>query len=131
MGDLTLFGIPISLGTMIYQAVIFSVLVFILKKLVFKKIVNILDKRKQHIENQLHLTEQYKLDAARNIETSEDVLKQARIDAREIMKHSDNEAKLIISEAKEKATQILKDANEEAFHARTRSYPKADHIKGA
>lgn len=130
MGDLTLFGIPISLGTMIYQAVIFTVLVFILKKLVFKKIVNILDKRKQHIENQLHLTEQYKLDAARNLETSEDVLKQARIDAREIMKHSDNEAKLIISEAKEKATQILKDANEEAFHARTRSYPKADHIKG-
>jgi F-type H+-transporting ATPase subunit b len=78
----------------------------------------------------LHLTEQYKLDAARNLETSEDVLKQARIDAREIMKHSDNEAKLIINEAKEKATQILKDANEEAFHARTRSYRKADHIKG-
>jgi F-type H+-transporting ATPase subunit b len=46
------------------------------------------------------------------------------------MKHSDNEAKLIINEAKEKATQILKDANEEAFHARTRSYRKADHIKG-
>jgi F-type H+-transporting ATPase subunit b len=131
LGDLTLFGIPISLGTMIYQAFIFTVLVFILKKLIFKKIVNILDKRKQHIENQLQLTEQYKLDAARNLETSEDVLKQARIDAREIMKHCDNEAKLIISEAKEKATQILEDVNEEEYHARTLSYPNADHIKGA
>lgn len=116
---------------MIYQAVIFTILVFILKKLVFKKVVTILDKRKQHIENQLQLTEQYKLDAARNLETSGDVLKQARIDAREIMKQSENEAKLIINEAKEKAQHILNDENEQAFQARTQSHPKTDQIKGA
>jgi F-type H+-transporting ATPase subunit b len=120
LGDLTLFGLPISLGTMIYQAVIFTVLVFILKKLVFKKLVNILNKRTQHIENQLQLTEKYKLDAARNLENSEDILKQARKDAREIMKHSEIEATLIINDAKEKAKQIRNEAKEEAFHARTR-----------
>jgi F-type H+-transporting ATPase subunit b len=76
LGDLTLFGLPISLGTMLYQAVIFTVLVFILKKFVFKKLVDILEKRKQHIDDQLQLTEQYKLGAARNLESSEDVLKQ-------------------------------------------------------
>jgi F-type H+-transporting ATPase subunit b len=131
LGDLTLFGLPISLGTMIYQAVIFTVLVFILKKLVFKKLVDVLDKRKQHIEEQLQLTEQNKLDAAKNLENSEDILKQARLDSREILKHSENEATFIINEAKNKAKQILKDANEEAFHARTRTFTNVDHIKGA
>jgi len=131
LGDLTLFGLPISLGTMLYQAFLFTVLVFILKKLVFKKIVSILEKRKLHIENQLQLTEQYKLDAARNLENSKEVMKQARFDAREMMKHSENEAALIINDAKEKAKQILKEANEEAFHSRTRSFTQSDQIKGA
>jgi len=131
LGDLTLFGLPISLGTMLYQAIIFTVLVFILKKFVFKKFVNILEKRKVNIENQLQLTEQYKLDAARNLENSKEIMKQARFDAREMMKHSENEARLIINDAKEKAKHIIKEANEEAFHARTRSYPKADQMKGA
>ncbi|MEH7072476.1 ATP synthase F0 subunit B [Neobacillus drentensis] len=131
MGDFTLFGLPISLGTMLYQAVLFTVLVFILKKLVFKKLVSILEKRKLNIENQLQLTEQYKHDAARNLESSEEMMKQARVKAREMMKHSENEAALIINDAKEKAKQILKEANEEAFHARTRSFIKADQIKGA
>jgi F-type H+-transporting ATPase subunit b len=116
---------------MIYQASIFTVLVLILKKLVLKKLVNILDKRKQYIENQLQLTEQYKLDAARNLEKSEQLLKQTRHEAREILKHSENEATLIMNDAREKAKQILKDTNEDAFHKRTRSFTKADHIKGA
>ena len=60
MGDITIFGLPVSLGTMIYQAIIFTVLVFILKKLVFKKIVGVMESRKSHIENQLQLTEQYR-----------------------------------------------------------------------
>ncbi|MFJ5715077.1 ATP synthase F0 subunit B [Neobacillus sp. NPDC093127] len=131
MGDITLFGIPISFGTMIYQAIIFTVLVFILKKLVFKKLVNILDNRKQHIENQLQLTEKYKLDAEKNLETSEIILKQARADSREIRKHSESEAKLILQEAKDKAKQILKEAKEEAFLSRSRSFSQKDQFKGA
>ncbi|CAH2713609.1 ATP synthase subunit b [Neobacillus rhizosphaerae] len=131
MGDFTLFGIPISFGTMIYQAIIFTVLVFILKKFVFKKLVNILDTRKQHIENQLQLTEKYKLDAQKNFEASEAILKQARADAREMMKHNENEAKLIIQDAKDKAKQILKEAKEEAFLSRSRSLTQNGQIKGA
>ncbi len=131
MGDITLFGLPISLGTMLYQAIIFTILVFVLKKLVFKKLVGILDNRKQHIENQLQLTEQYKLEAVKNLETSDNILKQAKIDARELMKHSEKEAALIIQDAKEEAKQIRKEAKEEVFHTRTRSFPQNDQVKGA
>ncbi|ETI67621.1 ATP synthase F0 subunit B [Neobacillus vireti] len=131
MGDITLFGIPISFGTMIYQAIIFTVLVLILKKLVFKKLVNILDNRKQHIENQLKLTEKYKLEAEKNLKASETFLKQAWTDSREIRKHSENEANLILQEAKNKAKQILKEAKEEAFLSRSRSLSQNDQFKGA
>jgi F-type H+-transporting ATPase subunit b len=128
LGDITLFGLPISLGTMIYQALIFTVLVFILKKLVFKKLVGVLDSRKKHIENQLQLTEHYKQEAEKNLKLSAEVLNQARKDAREIMKHSEYEAKLIISDAKIQAKEILKEAKEESF--RSRSFVHKDS-KGA
>ncbi|MEH7274464.1 ATP synthase F0 subunit B [Neobacillus vireti] len=128
MGDITLFGLPISLGTMVYQALIFTVLVFILKKLVFKKLVGVLDSRKQHIENHLQLTEQYKQEAERKLELSTKILNQARKDAKEIMKKSENEAKSIIFNAKVEAKEILKEVKEESF--RSRSFMHKDS-KGA
>ncbi|MEH7356733.1 ATP synthase F0 subunit B [Neobacillus drentensis] len=131
MGDFTLFGLPISLGTMIYQAIIFTVLVFILKRLVFKRLVDILEKRKTHIEDQLKLTEKYKFDTKINFEASEDILKQAKIEAREIIKRSEKEGKLMIQNAKEGAKQIQKEAKEEAFLSHSLSYPQNTQIKGA
>ncbi|WP_342430136.1 ATP synthase F0 subunit B [Neobacillus sp. FSL H8-0543] len=129
MGDITIFGLPVSLGTMIYQAIIFTVLVFILKKLVFKKIVSVMESRKSHIENQLQLTEQYKIEAEKNLESSTEILTQARKDAREIMKYSEKEANLMISAAKAEAREILQTAKDEAF--RTRSFVHKEHVKGA
>jgi F0F1-type ATP synthase membrane subunit b/b' len=129
MGDITIFGLPISLGTMIYQAIIFTVLVFILKKLVFKKIVGAMDSRKSHIENQLQLTEQYRIEAKKNLDSSMEVLNQARKDAREIMIYSEKEANLMITAAKAEAREILQTAKEDAF--RSRSFGHKDHIKGA
>ena len=129
MGDFSLFGLPVSLGTMIYQAIIFTILVFILKKLVFKKMVDILEKRKHHIEKQLLLTEQYKLEAEQHLEASKDVLKQAKKEAREIRTYSENEAKLIIRDAKEEAKNIVKKAKEEAFLQHARPFSHSDQIK--
>lgn len=131
MGDITLLGLPISLGTMIYQAFIFTVLVLILKKLVFKKLVAILENRKNHIQNQLQLTEQYKIEAEKNLEMSEQILKQAKSDARDIRRRTENEAKLIIQSAKEEAKQILKEAKTEAFPAHSLSFSHTEQIKGA
>lgn len=113
---------------MVYQALIFTALVFILKKLVFKKLVGVLDKRKQHIENQLLLAEQYKQEAEKNLELSTEILNQARKDATEIRKHSQHEAKLMIMDAKAEAKEILKDAREVSF--RSRSFVHKDS-KGA
>jgi F0F1-type ATP synthase membrane subunit b/b' len=129
LGDFSLFGLPVSLGTMIYQAIIFTILVFILKKLVFKKMVDILEKRKLHIEKQLLLTEQYKQEAKQNLEASKDVLKQAKKEAREIRTYSENEAKLLIHDAKEEAKDIVKKAKEDTLLHHARPYSHSDQIK--
>ncbi|MDR6124698.1 F0F1-type ATP synthase membrane subunit b/b' [Bacillus sp. SLBN-46] len=129
MGDFSLFGLPVSLGTMIYQAIIFTILVFILKKLVFKKMVDILEKRKHHIEKQLLLTEQYKQEAEQNLEASKVVLKQAKKEAREIRTYSENEAQLLIHDAKVEAKDIVKKAKEDTLLHHARPFSHSDQIK--
>ena len=131
MGDLTLFGIPISLGTMIYQAFIFTVLTFLLKKYILGKLVNVIDTRKIHIEKQLQIAEMHKQEAERNLEESNKTLKEARQNAREIMSHSETEADLIIRDAKVEARQILHEAKEEALFTRTHSFESKGQTKGA
>jgi F-type H+-transporting ATPase subunit b len=131
LGDLTLFGIPISLGTMIYQAFIFTVLTFLLKKYVLAKLVDVIETRKLHIEKQLQIAEMNKQEASQNLETSNDTLKQARKSAREIMNHSETEADLIIHDAKVEARKILKEAKEDALFVRSHSFDSKGQTKGA
>jgi F-type H+-transporting ATPase subunit b len=131
MGDLTVFGIPISLGTMIYQAIIFTVLTFLLKKFVLQKLVKVIETRKLHIENQLQLAESNKLQSEEILENSTATLKSARKNAREILEHSESEAELIIRDAKAEAKRILKEAKEEALFVRSRTFDAKGHNKGA
>lgn len=131
MGDFHIFGIPISLGTMIYQAIVFTILVFLLKKYAFKKLVNVLDSRRQHIENQLQLTEKYKADANKVLEDQNKLLIKAKNDAREIMRNSDVEARLIIKDAKEEAKRILNNAREDASKLRSHALDNNSNHRGA
>jgi F-type H+-transporting ATPase subunit b len=131
LGDFTIFGLPVSLGTMIYQAFIFTILTFLLKKFVLQKLVHIIDSRKQHIEKQLQIAEKSKDEAAENLEKSTITLKQARTAAREILEHSQSEAELIIHDAKDEAKRILQEAKEEALFLRSRSFDQKGHNKGA
>ncbi|MEW8988102.1 MAG: ATP synthase F0 subunit B, partial [Bacillus sp. (in: firmicutes)] len=67
MGDFEIFGMPVSLGTMIYQAILFTVLIFILKNKLLNKVVEAMEKRRDTIENELNLAETYKLEAEANM----------------------------------------------------------------
>lgn len=131
LGDFTIFGLPVSLGTMLYQAFIFTILTFLLKKFVLQKLVKIIETRKLHIENQLQIAEKSKQEAAQTLETSNLTLKQARKTARDILENSESEAELIIQDAKAEAKRIIKEAKEEAIFLRSRSFDPKGHNKGA
>lgn len=117
MGDIKILGIPISLGTMIFQAVIFTILIYILKSKYLSKLLIALEKRRDSIANKLMLAESYKKEA------EEELLKQ-----REITKTAVHESKRIISNAHDEAADILKDARKDALKIRTEAFERARRI---
>lgn len=131
MGDFQILGVPVSLGTMIYQAAIFTILVLLLKKFVFKKLVNVIESRKQYIERQLQLSQQYKHQAEKVLEDQNALLIQARQQAVDILNHSEEEANMIIKDAEKEAGKILKEAKEQAAHIRSQAFEKEKSHKGA
>lgn len=131
MGDFYIFGIPVSLGTMIYQATIFTVLVLLLKKFVIKKLVKVIELRKDYIENQLTLTEKYKSEAKQDAEVYLQSILKSKKDAQEILEHSRKEAALIIKDAEKEAYEILRNARMESLHSRSMSPTSKGNHKGA
>ncbi|RDU35353.1 hypothetical protein DRW41_18905 [Neobacillus piezotolerans] len=119
MGDFEIFGIPISLGTMIYQALIFTILVFLIKKLAMKKLLGILENRKTYIGQQLTIAEQCRSEAELKLAVQESLLSEARqikyrseIEAREILEKAVEEAKEIIHSARDEARRIRSNQNQ-------------------
>ena len=119
MGDIEIFGMPVSLGTMIYQAILFTVLIFILKRKLLVKLVNAMENRRETIENELKLTDSYKEDAENNM------LKQ-----RQMTENATREAKEIISKGRQEAAAIVKEARKDALLIRTQAYEDARAKKG-
>lgn len=111
MGDITILGIPVALGTMIYQALIFTILFWLLHKLCLTKIVGALENRKNHIASQLQMTEQYKREAEQKLKEQDELLEKTRQDVLEMRKNCKKETDL-----------ILKNARDEAYEIRTKAY---------
>ncbi len=118
MGDIEILGIPISLGTMIFQAVIFTILIYILKNKYLSKLLDALEKRRDSIANKLMLAESYKKEA------EEELLKQ-----RELTKNAVRESKRIITNARDEAAVILRDARKDALTIRTEAFERARRIQ--
>ncbi|WP_147533565.1 hypothetical protein [Bacillus marasmi] len=106
MGDFTIFGMNVALGTMIYQALLFTGLFLLLRKYVLPKLVAVLENRKLHIEKQLMLAESFKAEGEQYAKEQENLLREAKIEAKEIITRSQKEALIIIKLAKEEANMI-------------------------
>jgi F-type H+-transporting ATPase subunit b len=120
MGDFTIFGLPVALGTMIYQAFLFTVLFLLLRKFVMPKLIKVLDTRKESIENQLNLAQTYKNEGEMYAKQQEELLQQAKFEAREMIKRSQKEAQNIIKMAKEEANMIRTQAYNSTLNDRQR-----------
>ncbi len=116
MGDLTIFEIPISLGTMIYQAFLFTVLFVLLRKFVVKKLVKVLVTRKETIENQLAVAKNYQIEGESFAMEQKQLLEQAKVEARELISKGQKEAQNIINMAKEEAGMIRAQAYNEIIN---------------
>lgn len=120
MGDVVIFGLPVALGTMIYQALLFTVLFWLMKKFVLNKVVAVMEKRKQAIAQQLNLAERYRKEGELTLKTQQELLEKARFEARDIIRKGEKEAQEILKEAKNEAALIHSDAYKQAVQIRKR-----------
>lgn len=111
MEILNQFGInPLLLAA---QAVNFLVLLFILKKLLYKPILKVLEERKQRIEQSLKNAEEIEIQLQKTKEKSEEIIARTLKEAQKIMNQTNEAAAEILNGANKQAEQILMKANEE------------------
>jgi F-type H+-transporting ATPase subunit b len=118
MGDIVIFGMPISLGTMIYQAFLFTVLIFILKRKLLGKVLAAMENRRESIDSRLTLAEKYKREA-------EELL----MNQREMTDKATREAKQLIADSRQEADLIVKAARKDALVIRSQAYQEMKRLK--
>lgn len=111
-------GLPLglSLSAFIVQLITFIFVFFILKKFAFKPIVNLLEKRRQTIEDGVLLGEKMEKREANLEEEAAAVIRAARADADHIISNAHKESREVLREAeksaKTKADSVLSEAQE-------------------
>ena len=102
----------VEFGTILFQLVIFLVLLFLLKKYAFGPVMNILKEREEHIAAELDAAEQSSQEARALLEEQKKATKEAHAQIQEMLesakKRSDAQAEEIVLTAKKEA-QALKD----------------------
>ena len=99
--------VGVNLWTMIFAWINLLILYFILKKILFKPIKNMIDSRQKEIDDMYSDAENSKSEAEKMKEEYEEKLSQANKESEEILKNAQRRALL-------KEEEILKEANAEA-----------------
>ncbi len=107
---------------LIAQLVNFSIILFVLSKLLYKPIMAMLEKRKKTIAEGVALTESLKAEEEKLAQKREKVLAEARSDAREMIEEAKKQAKEegygIIEHARSEADDIIEKGKREVAFER-------------
>lgn len=108
--------------TMLWEVINFLVLLWLLKRFLYKPLTNMLDQRKSRIEEDLEEARQKKKKAEELKKKYENELKNAREDAQEIVEEAEERGK-------KKAEEILEDAKEDAERVKKRNMQEIEQAK--
>jgi F-type H+-transporting ATPase subunit b len=100
-------GVGLNTGDILYQLVIFLVLLALLKKFALGPIMNMMKQREEHIANEITSSEERNKEAQKLIEEQRELLKQARLEAQSLVEN----AKKLGEQQKE---EIIQAAREES-----------------
>ena len=109
-------------STMLWEVINFLVLLWLLKKYLYKPMTDMLDKRKNRIESDLEEARQKKKEAKELKEKYENELKNAREKAQEIVEDAEERGK-------EKAEEIVEKAKEDAERIKERNMEEIAQAK--
>ncbi len=104
------------------QIINFSIIIFVLSKLLYKPILGMLEKRKKAIEEGLALTEKMKAEEAKVKQKEEKILEEARRQAHVILEEAKKQGKAaekdIVEAAHKEAADIIAKAHADIARAR-------------
>jgi F-type H+-transporting ATPase subunit b len=104
------FLITPNVGIMIWTFVVFAISLFILRKAVFPRIGDALDKRAETINGEIDAAAQTRKDADQILVEYRERLKEARVQAEEILQHARQNAETNEQESRERGKEILAEA---------------------
>ena len=100
-------GMGLNTGDIVFQLVMFLVLLAVLKKFAFGPIMNMMKQREEHIANEITSSEERNKEAQKLIEEQRELLKQSRLEAQSLVEN----AKKLGEQQKE---EIIQAAREES-----------------
>lgn len=109
-------------GLVLWMIIVFSALLFLLRKFAWKPIMEGLKEREGEIEGALRMAEETRAEMAKLKSDNDRLISEARREREEIIKEAKDAANRLISEAKEDAqvqsSRILEDARASIAHER-------------
>lgn len=112
LGAITLEG-----GTMLTQLIVFLILLLVVRKIAMGPVVAMMEKRRQHIADQISSAERTRQEAEALLAEQRRVLDEARQESKAILdrasRQANDEASRIVAEAHETATRLKKEASAE------------------
>lgn len=79
-------------GDILFQLIMFLVLLALLKKFAWGPLMGIMNEREEHIANQIDSAEKSRVEAEKNLQEQRDLLKQARTEASQLIENAKKQA---------------------------------------
>ncbi|TCP20256.1 ATP synthase F0 subcomplex B subunit [Scopulibacillus darangshiensis] len=114
-----------SIGTILFQLIVVIILIAIVAKLAMRPMLEVMNKRQSHIENEISTAEENRREAAELLEKQKAELNQVRQEATAIIdrakQQSENEGQKIIEDARVRSERLIEQAKEEIDREREKA----------
>lgn len=110
-------GVHFNGGDIIYQLLMFIILLALLKKFAWGPLMGVMKQREEHIASEIESAEQSRAEANKLLEEQKELLKEARQEAQNMIenskKHGENQRQEIMEAARQEAERLKENARRE------------------
>ncbi|KYD26080.1 ATP synthase subunit b [Geobacillus icigianus] len=107
----------ISGGTIIYQLLMFIILLALLRKFAWQPLMNIMKQREEHIANEIDQAEKHRQEAEKLLEEQRELMKQSRQEAQALIENArklaEEQKEQIVASARAEAERVKEAAKQE------------------
>ncbi|RST77076.1 ATP synthase F0 subunit B [Siminovitchia acidinfaciens] len=110
-------GVHFNGGDIIFQLLMFIILMSLLKKFAWGPLMGVMKQREEHISGEIEAAENSRSEASKLLEEQKSLLKEARLEAQNMIenskKHGENQRQEIIDTARQEAERLKESARAE------------------